>query len=124
MHFQSVYEAAQEYDPVIAAAVTTPGFFGVGVNTYTPYPINKEQELDAPDTITLDGEEFDLTPEEQQFFKETRNNYFRTFVEEDTLTTGKSWDQLTDEEKEEIIEQAKQDAQYESRLDMIDELGL
>lgn len=124
LHMQSVFDAAQEYDPVTAAAVTAPGFFGVGVNTYVPYAIDKEQKLDAPKSITLDGEEFELSKEEQEFFKQTRNNYFQTFVQEYTLETGKSWEQLSDEEKQDIIKDAKADAQYESRLDMIEELGL
>lgn len=124
LHIQSVMDAAKEYDPVTAAAVTAPGFFGVGVNTYVPYAIDKEQKLDASESITLDGEKFELSKEQREFFKQTRNNYFQTFVKEYTLETGKSWDQLSDDEKEEIIKDAKADAQYESRLDIIEELGL
>ena len=124
LHLQGVMDAAQEYDLVTAAVVTAPGFFGVGVNTYVPYAVDKEQKLDAPESITLDGEKFELSKEQREFFKQTRNNYFQTFVKEYTLETGKSWDQLTDEEKQEIIKDAKADAQYESRLDMIEELGI
>lgn len=124
MHMQTVYDAAQEYDPVTAVAVTAPGIFGVGVNTYTPKSIDPEQKLEAPEEMTVDGEKFELTKEEVELYTELKNNYFEGFVLEFTMKTGKSWDELSDEEKQDIIEDAKKEANLEARYDMMDELGL
>lgn len=124
LHMQAVWEAHQNESAGVAAAVGLAGLFGVGTNTYTPAAVNREQELDVPESITFDEEEYVLTEEQQQFFKETRNNYFRTFVDEFTAETGKPWDQLTTQEQKDIIEDAKKEAQTESRLDMLDALDI
>lgn len=145
MHFQSVMDAAQEYDPVTAVAVTSPGIFGIGVNTYIPKSLDKDQDLEAPESFEMKEQDEDgefiledgesalaiaqdgvvhLKGDAIEMWDATLNNYFQIFIKEDIVATGKDWEELTPKEQKELISGAKADARAEAKADMLIELGL
>lgn len=137
MFVGSVLDASKEYDPATAAAISVPGLFGVGVNTYTPTAIDKDEPLEAPESFEMedleDGENDDIVAKEgvvelkadaRAMWGEILNEYYQQYLEEDIAASGKEWDSMTPEEQKAIIEVARSDARREAKKEMMIELGL
>jgi hypothetical protein len=138
MTANSVYEAYAEDSPVPLAVVFTTSLFGVGVNTYGNSAEDLDQELEAPvsfdmkdledgenDDIRAEGGEVTLKKAARDKWTASINNYYPVFLEQFTIEMGyKSFDELSDNEKEAVIKKAKSAARSNAKKDMMYELGL
>lgn len=135
MYAQDTVEAIGEYGLAHGLAVSAPGLFGVATNTYTPYNLNPEEEVEAPESFTMktleDGANdqisvkngvVTLSPEVQKQWQTKINEYVKLYMQEEISTP--EWKTLTDKEKAEVIKDVRNDARKEAKKDMLEVLQL
>ena len=135
MHWQSMVEAANEETGFFEATLKTmPGLFGVGISTYGNRATDPEQRLEVSrefsmkdavpgsyETVNIDEEGVvTLSKSTHEQWEGTVNNYFKQLVEIYASETGQAWENLPDEAKKEIIENAKSDARKYAKEDMLE----
>jgi len=131
MFIDDLVENTKEMGIAQGVRYSVPGIFGVGVSTYPDRATDPKQKIDAlkqfKDKTAEDGEnewaqvvngDVFLKPETQVKYEATVNNYFRGLVNLYTGETGKAWDSLSDDEKKEIIDDAKKEARKLAKEDI------
>lgn len=76
----------------------------------------------APSKITVDGEDYKLSAEAKQEWQRIQGSYLRDFMKEEMADPA--WKTYSDEEKIEIVKEARKDASNETKIDMLPLLGL
>ena len=135
MYFQDTYELVQEEGLAMGGLMAAPGLFGVGIQTYTPPMIDPDQELEAPEFFSMKdiedgtneliearGGYVYLSNEAQELWKGYLNQYFAQYLE--PFVADEDWVNLSDQEKKEIIEEAKKRARADAKKAVLPELGI
>ena len=119
MYVASTVELAQQEGLETGIAYSIPAVFGVGVSTFIPKSRDPDQTLPASETykgIPIEGDV-------KVWWEATLNNHFKREVFAGVVSSGfKSWDELPNGAKENIIEKAKKNAIKYTKEDADEEL--
>jgi hypothetical protein len=135
MYMADIQENIAEEGLPKGVAMSAPGLFGIGTQTYKPASTDTEEPLEAPDDFKLadavDGEylfatvkegNVTLKPEAKKEWASRINFYYKEWMTDEMKAS--TWKTLPDKEKAAIIKEVRADARKEAKADMLDLLAI
>jgi hypothetical protein len=135
MFAQDVYENMQEEGAVKGSAMSVPAAFGVGAQSYKSYSLDTERELEPPDNFdmksAIDGEYGNaevkdgtvyLNDHAKEQWGRLLNSYYEQYMAEEKADPV--WQELTEEERRDVIKSVRDDARKDAKADMLEFLEI
>jgi len=135
MYLADMQENMAEEGIPTGLAMSVPGLFGVGTQTYAPASTQTDEKLEAPDEFNMvdavDGDypfatakdgKITLKPGAKEEWASRQNFYYKEWMKDEMAKP--TWKKLDNKAKKDIIKDVRADARKEAKADMLELLQI